>query len=475
MNEPLRFPPLTEGLKSLSFLTLLRFFGPGAIIASVTIGSGETVFASRGGALFGYTLLWCFIGGGLMKFVQVYTASRYITLTGEHPIERWKYLPGPHGWAVWTLTIISIICFPLWLSGLPKMLGSLMVWIFEMDSDTLWGDPRVWGTLIVIVAVSLTFIQSYKALEITQTFIVSLLLACILVAVFAIKPDWLAAFLGAVIPSKPTYEAWVHASYPAISSRSAWIELGTYLGAIGGGTQDYFGYLGMLREKEWGLLGRTSDDGPEGVKLADDEDNIKVGRRWLIAPLTDAVVSFSCVILFTIAFMVLGAAILHPQHIVPDGLQLLSVQAEFLTLLHPKLIYLYQIGVFMAFFGTIFAAYELYTRTTYECLRPIVPRIRNVPIAKIRPWVVAYCGLGGLAIMWMGGNPVQIVTPAAIFGGVLTCGLWCFLMIWTDRKYLPKPLQMGKTLLILNVISGSFLTIWGIRGIYDYLHNILVS
>ena len=62
---------------------MLRIFGPGAIIASVTIGSGETVFASRGGAVFGYALLWCFIGGGLMKFVQVYTAARYMTLTGN--------------------------------------------------------------------------------------------------------------------------------------------------------------------------------------------------------------------------------------------------------------------------------------------------------------------------------------------------------------------------------------------------------
>ncbi len=475
MSEPLRYPSLSESLQSRNFINLLRFFGPGAIIASVTIGSGETVFASRGGALFGYTLLWCFVGGGLMKFVQVYTASRYITLTGEHPIERWKYLPGPHGWAVWVLSIISIICFPLWLSGLPKMLGSLMVWIFEMEGNTVWGDPRVWGSMIVLVAVSLTMIQSYKALEITQTFVVALLLACILVAVFAIEPDWLAAFFGMIIPSKPNYEAWVHASYPAISARSAWIELGTYLGAIGGGTQDYFGYIGMLREKKWGLLDRDNEVGPEGVNLAADSDNIKAGRKWLIAPLTDAVVSFSCVVLFTIAFMVLGAAILHPKHIVPNGLQLLSVQAEFLTLLHPKLIYLYQIGVFMAFFGTIFTAYELYTRTTYECLRPIVPRIRKMSITKLRPWVVAYCALGGLAIMWLGGNPVAIVTPAAIFGGVLTCGLWCFLMIWTDRKYLPQPLQMGKTLLILNLISGLFLTVWGIRGIYDYIGNLFTG
>ena len=66
--------------------------------------------------------------------------------------------------------------------------------------------------------------------------------------------------------------------------------------------------------------------------------------------------------------------------------------------------------------------------------------------------------------MWLGGNPVEIVTPAAIFGGVLTCGLWCLLMVWTDRVFLPKSLQMGPVLLILNIFSGLFLTGWGVRS-----------
>ena len=51
MGLTLRYPPLTEVLKARGGWALLRLFGPGAIIASVTIGSGETVFASRGGAL----------------------------------------------------------------------------------------------------------------------------------------------------------------------------------------------------------------------------------------------------------------------------------------------------------------------------------------------------------------------------------------------------------------------------------------
>jgi len=197
--------------------------------------------------------------------------------------------------------------------------------------------------------------------------------------------------------------------------------------------------------------------------------NIDRGRRWLRAPLVDTVGSFACVVLFTMAFMILGATLLHPNHIVPSGLQLLSVQADFLTQMHANLLFVYQAGVFIAFFGTILGAYELYVRTTHECLRPVSIRVRQMSISQLRPWVVAYCGIGGILIMWLGGNPVQIVTPAAILGGVFTCGLWCLLMVWTDRRFLPESLQMGKPLVILNIASGLFLTGWGIRGIIDFV------
>ena len=45
MSEAMRYPQLSEELKARGFGAMLRIFGPGAIIASVTIGSGETVFA----------------------------------------------------------------------------------------------------------------------------------------------------------------------------------------------------------------------------------------------------------------------------------------------------------------------------------------------------------------------------------------------------------------------------------------------
>ena len=88
-DTPIRYPDLPPELSGGFNWRMLKFFGAGAIIASVTIGSGETLFASRGGAVFGYALLWCFVGGAVMKGIQVYTAARHMTLTGEHPMAHW--------------------------------------------------------------------------------------------------------------------------------------------------------------------------------------------------------------------------------------------------------------------------------------------------------------------------------------------------------------------------------------------------
>jgi hypothetical protein len=136
-------------------------------------------------------------------------------------------------------------------------------------------------------------------------------------------------------------------------------------------------------------------------------------------------------------------------------------------------LYVYQVGIFMAFWGTIYGAYELYTRTGYECIRPISRKLRDVPIVKVRRVILLYCGIGGLALMWTFDNPIKLVTPAAIVGGVFTCGLWCFAMIWTDRHFLPRQLRMRPLLLVLTIISGAVLTALGAKGIWDYIANLV--
>ncbi|MFH1268557.1 MAG: enolase C-terminal domain-like protein [Planctomycetota bacterium] len=100
----------------------LAFLGPGIILASVTIGSGELVWASRSGAIFGYGMLWCFLYAGLFKAIQVHTAARHFTLTGEHPMVGWRKLPGPPLWFPLLVAVPAVLLMPIAFSGKRRLL-----------------------------------------------------------------------------------------------------------------------------------------------------------------------------------------------------------------------------------------------------------------------------------------------------------------------------------------------------------------
>jgi len=296
----------------------------------------------------------------------------------------------------------------------------------------------------------------------------------VLVAVVASKPDWLAALVGMITPSVPRYDDWLLSKYPAFAQRAPWVEVVAAVGALGGGTYDYLGYVGCLREKAWGAIGRGHgayeiDAEPPSIPLpiATSAENLARGRRWLVPTQIDTFVCFFCVLVFSICFAVLGARILRPQQLVPTDENLLNYQAQYLTNLHPGLLYVYQLGIVMAFFGTIYGAYEIYVRTAFECLMPISARFRRIPFERFRRWFVLYCAVLGLILLWTSENPIEIVTPAALVGGVFTCGLWCLAMLWTDRRFLPAPLRMPLVLQVLTGISGVVLTAMGTKAIWD--------
>ncbi len=51
-DAPIEYPQIPDNLSGRFNWKMLQYFGAGAILASVTIGSGETLMASRGGSIF---------------------------------------------------------------------------------------------------------------------------------------------------------------------------------------------------------------------------------------------------------------------------------------------------------------------------------------------------------------------------------------------------------------------------------------
>src|SRR6266508_7037007 len=119
-------PPLPLALQSRNPLAWMTFFGPGAVIASLTIGAGELIFSSRAGALFGYRLLWFFLLVLVLKWVLVYATARHMVLTGAHPMQRWMDLPGPRGWFPLVFLLLALLAFPVWVGFHSGTVGTLI-------------------------------------------------------------------------------------------------------------------------------------------------------------------------------------------------------------------------------------------------------------------------------------------------------------------------------------------------------------
>lgn len=488
-----------------SFTGWLRVFGPGAIIASLTIGTGELIFSTRGGALFGYHILFVFTIISLLKWGLVISTSRHMVLTGVHPYERMIDLPGPRGWLPLMLLLISVVCIPIWISFHSGVLGNLTSWVTGTRDVWHGGMDYVWGAGILLATLALSASGGYKVLERVQMGVVFALVFCAAVTLVLYKPDWLQLLLG-VVPGKLEYPAWLPEKYPEIARHSVWVETTRYVGVIGGAGFDYLAYTSWLREKGWGILpGRAT---PEQLAEIAANPNHEV-RKWINAPYIDCAISFALVIAFSAVFVVSGAMFLGPEEVVPDEDSLLNLQARFVTRIQPLLLPLYVTGAFLTMIGTLYGTIEVGCIIAEEIIRSFFADWREQHTKRVRWAVLAWCAPLALAILiWLfvrqaspvafpeeatvgvataadsGAGPatsglpapehvqkprllLAILTPVNLFTGVWSCGLVCVLIIWMDRRWLPPALRPPTWLTALNAVSAIIFLALGLKGYWD--------
>lgn len=480
----------------------LKVFGPGAIVASLTIGTGELIFSTRGGAIFGYDVLFLFVAISILKWALVVTMARHMVLTGVHPYQRMLELPGPRGWMSLMLLIMSIVCVPIWIAFHAGVIGNLTSWITGTRQLLGGGMDYVWGTLILLAVLTLVFVGGYSVLERVQMFIVGALMLSALVTLLLYNPDWIVMLTG-VVPKPLHYPAWLPEKYPQIAAHSVWVEATRYVGVIGGGALDYLAWTSWIRQKRWGVLPNQPSQDELQVIARDPQHPV---RQWLRAPVVDSTISFALIVGFSAVFVVSGTMILGPKEVVPDENNLLNLQAEFVTHIHDWLLPLYVSGAFFAMLGTLYGTTEIAVVVADEVVRSFIPdwtakkALRLKKTIVIWSAIVALSVLGTLLIRQMSATqssvdvqvasmessdestvsrpvePVRVgkprlllalLTPVSLITGVLACGLVCGLSIWMDRRFLPIPLRMPKTLLALNILAAAVFFSIGAKGWWD--------
>lgn len=485
-----------------TFVDWVRVFGPGAIMASLTIGTGELIFSSRGGALFGYHILFVFSLISLLKWALVFGTSRHMVLTGVHPYERMLEFPGPRGWLLIMLLLMSIACMPIWISFHSGVLGNLSSWVTGTRGGLHGGVDYLWGAGILAATAILSFAGGYTVLERVQMAVVLAMVFCSGLTLLLYRPDWLEMLAG-LLPSRLSYPEWVSGKYPEIARHSVWVETTRYVGVIGGAGFDYLAYTSWLREKQWGVLPDRAT--PEQLAEIAANPNHEV-RRWIRAPLIDCAISFLMVVAFSAVFVASGAMFLGPAETVPDEENMLNLQARFVTQIHPILLPLYVMGAFLTMLGTLYGTIEIACTIADEICRTLSPRWTALSAKRLRRGILIWSISAAMVILlWlfvrqtMPAGPVAtaaspasadasshsaaaepsqaplqkprlllaILTPVNLFTGVLSCGLLCLLIPWMDRRWLPPGLQPSWGLRVLHAVAAVSFIALGIKGYWD--------
>lgn len=425
-------------------LGILRVFGPGAILASATIGAGETILAVRAGAWGGYDLLWLILIASFAKsFVLLYLLGRYAALTGDSVADRLMDLPGPRGWLLVFILLADLVPAGAVFAAIAAPCGVLI-------TQHAGGDPRLWAIGFGLVAIAVAVVQKYDALEKQQVVVCLVLLACVVTATLLVGPDLrrLLAGLFAVgrIPAVPAWAA------EAFRGRPMALELGTVFGYAGNVAMGYVVYCEFVRQKGWGVF-RGGVPAPAPDRLPTDDANLRRAKSGLWPVRGDLVLTASLIFVVTAAFMVAGAVVLHPIGQMPMGFDLLSKQAAIFARISPALIPVYYVAILFALWGTLSTVPEIYARVTHAFLGALFPaRMARVAYPSVLRAIGLYLALCSLPLLWFRVRPQAMMDVVGLLSTNLGVALAFVAALWLDGR-LPRPLRASRLLYGVGAVS----------------------
>ena len=458
-------------------LGLLAVFGPAAIVASVSIGAGETIVVVRAGAWARYGLLWLVLLSCVVKGVFVtYLLGRYTAVSGEHIGHRLVRLPGPRGWLLLAIVALEMIGAPLAWVPIAKPCGDLFHFLLSGLLPAAVPEP-IYENLItcLFIAFALAFglRLSFEKLEKQQIAICSILVVGTLIGTLMVRPDLGQALVGSLSFGRlPEFPAWA----PRDAVQNPLLTMATAFAYVGGSVMGYVVYANWVGIHRWGMAGHRRIEAIRRYAftrdkidyLPDDPQQVALLRKS-VAPLRwDVAMGAIVLFIVTAAFMISGAAVLYPLQSEFKGWSLLTEQRHVWSNIHGSLIWVYYIAIIAALWGTLQAFPEIYARVSQEFFQAIWPH-REWSYATIRRVVSGYILVTTFVIIWLN-VPFDILTQIAGFVlANLSIALIMLGALYLNFK-LPAAYRTRPPMLLGAVISAVILAIfagisgWGLLG-----------
>ncbi len=416
------------------YLSYLKYFGPGAVIACMTIGAGDIVLAPRIGA-WGvplYSALWIITFAMITKLLIAYLATRYSLLSGEHIMTLFSRVR-PRGWINILSLIIGFALLPFMIATFLTILGNVLT-VF-----TGTGDFVIWGVGLGLAIALFGLLSSYKIIEKIQLVFVIFLSFGAIIAVVVVHPDWFAMFKNLFTPQIPTVASWVTAE--DIIAVPVMLQLAAIYGTMHGAYADFTAYISWWR-------------------LRVQEKKVELKSEIMNGLKVDLVVSFLIVAIFMIAFLAAGVVILGKNQLVPNGVDLISQQQSIYAVISPFVgNYLYPIAMVGVIAGSIYAGMDATPRMIKAWIDPLSARVQKVSFKRFQLYILLYLLSVSVPLMFIQ-KPIILMTIYLLLTGVFGMWLLGWGALWANQRQLPKEQQLGKGKFILFVINNILVTVF---------------
>jgi Mn2+/Fe2+ NRAMP family transporter len=449
---------------------ILRRLGPGLIIAGSIVGSGELIMTTKTGAQAGFWLLWLIILGCVIKVFAQVEFGRYAISTGRATMEALDEVPGPRlrvNWLVWYWLVMFVVSL-MQLGGIVGGVGQSLAMTQEITGDfnrlleeqDAWderaeplrarhrqeaaaalrsSDPaereaaaemvfeRVtrelgqarpdyqtrddvyWAAVVTAVTIMLLVAGRYLVIQNVSAFLVAGFTMVTIFCVFGLQADPSHAVRLSDIGQGMSFRL-----PPAIEgvARSPLATALAAFGIIGVGATELIAYPYWCLEKGYARFAGPRDPSPDWAERA---------RGWMRVMRWDAMISMVIYTFATVAFYVLGAAVLHRAGRDPAGNQMVRVLGEMYVPVFGRFAsWLFLFGAFAVLYSTFFVANAGHTRVAADAVS--VFRLGARSERTRRWWIRLFCvafPLFSLAVYYFIPRPTLLVEASGVMQAIM--------------------------------------------------------
>jgi Mn2+/Fe2+ NRAMP family transporter len=403
------------------------------------VGSGELIVTPKLGAEAGFRLLWFIVLGCLLKvFVQI-ELGRDAILRGRTSLAALNTLPGPRFVVTWVLWLWLAMYLSL-VFQVAGMVGGVAR-VFALGGLTL--PVNVTAALVGGSCALLLVIGRYRLVERLSTAFVAVFTVTTLAAVFALQTtDY--AVTGAQLASGFSFQL----PDRLVTAFAAF-------GVIGVGASELMYYPYWCLEK-----GYARNLGPDDGTAAWRDR----AQGWLKVMRIDAWISFALYTTATLAFYLLGAAVLHAKGLIVENARMIeTLSVMYREVFGEWTFWLFLVGAFAVLYSTIFGATASNARMGIDALA--LWRVKTFrDEAEHARWVKYGCvvlPVAFTAVFAFFGSPISLVFIGAVGQGLMLpfiAGAALYLHYTSPHR----ELRAGKLSLACLVIAALLMTALGV-------------